>query len=481
MTDSVGEVLAGTQAHALPRLRVAADGRHLETVDGEPFLYLADTAWTLPQRLKWDDARHFLQRRREQGFTAVQLVALDPERDELMRDPAGHPALLGGDLDRPNELYFRYLDSVLNTAEELGLYVMLLPVWGQLVVGESWSGATFPRTVTADNAHRFGVWIGRRYRDRTNLIWCLGGDRQPIHKGVDYRDVWRRLAEGIAEGATGHSARWNEPSPVWDRMLMTYHTCFETETGEFSTMSYWTDEEAWIDFILLQSGHGRNVPAHLAVRREYERARTLPVLDAEPAYERMPTAWPEPAPLHGAWSVRMRAYWALLGGAFGHTYGHASVWCMISERERDEILDASWFAALEHPGAAQITILRRFLEATDFFRWKPAQSALAHDAGCDSTCVDAHRQAAVDRDGEFFIAYLSDGGQETIDLSCLRPGADHRGFWFDPRTGDVTPEFPVDASGPVRFTAPASGPENDWVLVVTCRAGRLAALEGNTS
>ena len=177
----------------LERLRVSADGRRLVTASGRPFLYLADTAWTLPQRLKWDDARYFMERRREQGFTALQIVALDPERDVEMRDPAGNPALIGGDLDHPNDTYFASLDRVLDLAEELGFYVLLLPGWGQLVVGENWGGATFTKTVTADNAFAFGEWIGTRYRDRTNLIWCLGGDRQPIHKGVDYRAVWRRL------------------------------------------------------------------------------------------------------------------------------------------------------------------------------------------------------------------------------------------------------------------------------------------------
>lgn len=460
----------------LERLRVSADGRRLVTASGRPFLYLADTAWTLPQRLKWDDARYFMERRREQGFTALQIVALDPERDVEMRDPAGNPALIGGDLDHPNETYFASLDRVLDLAEELGFYVLLLPVWGQLVVGENWGGATFTKTVTADNAFAFGEWIGTRYRDRTNLIWCLGGDRQPIHKGVDYRAVWRRLAEGIGIGVTGEECRWNEPSPGWDRLLITYHTCFELETGEFSTMSYWTDDEAWLSFITLQSGHGRDTASHMTIRREFERPRTLPVLDAEPAYERMPMNWPQLFPLHDDWIVRMRAYWALLAGAFGHTYGHASVWCMISEKERNDVLDATWFEALSHPGAAQMGFLRAFAEAMDLPRWVPAQRILAHEAVCSDECVDRHRQAAVDVDGEFLVVYLSDGGAETVDLGGLRSDRAFQAIWFDPRTGTTAGErfaVPRDASA---FVAPTTGPGCDWLLVMTSRPEQLEAL-----
>ncbi|MDD3403473.1 MAG: DUF4038 domain-containing protein [Hespellia sp.] len=41
-----------------------------------------------------------------------------------------------------NERYFAYLDWILDKAEEYGFYVLLLPVWGQLVVGENWMGQT---------------------------------------------------------------------------------------------------------------------------------------------------------------------------------------------------------------------------------------------------------------------------------------------------------------------------------------------------
>lgn len=460
----------------MERLRVSADGRHLETASGRPFFYLADTAWTLPQRMKWDDARHFMQTRRAQGFTALQIVALDPERDVEMRDPAGNPALVDGDLARPNEAYFAYLDRVLDLAEEFGLYVLLLPVWGQLVVGASWGGGTFPKTVTAQNAHGFGRWIGDRYRHRGNIIWCLGGDRQPIHDGVDYRDVWRRLAEGIAEGVTGQACAWNVPSAARESVLMTYHACFEMETGEHSTMSYWTDEEAWISFIVLQSGHGRHTASHVSLRAEHDRERTLPVLDAEPAYERMPMNWPQLFPLHGDWIVRMRAYWAVLGGALGHTYGHASVWCSISERERNEVLDVTWFEALSSPGAGQMTVLRHLAEALEAHRWRPAPSMLAHESECSAACVDHHRQAALDRDREFAIVYLTDGGRERVDLSVLAGEAPLQAVWFDPRLGTLHAEaFPVPR-GEVVVDAPGQGEGDDWLLVVTSREGDLARL-----
>lgn len=458
----------------MERLQVSSDGRRLVTEQGTPFCYLADTAWTLPQRLKWDDALYYLNRRKMQGFTAVQVVALDPERDQLMRDPAGNPALLDGDVSRPNPAYFDYLDKLLDATEQLGLYVLLLPAWGQLVVGEDWGGRTFPRTITADNAYGYGRWLGERYADRPNLLWCLGGDRQPIHRGADYRDVWRRMAEGIGRGVTGIDCSAQEPSPAWEQVLITYHTCFERETGEYSTMSYWSDEEAWLRLILLQSGHGLETASYRVVQREHERERTLPVLDAEPAYERMPMNWPELYPLHDDWIVRKRAYWSLLAGAAGHTYGHASVWCMIAEKERDEVLSQSWFEALESPGAAQMTVLRTLVESVPPDRWIPAQELLGHVRRCPEGCLDDHRQAVRDSEAEFVLVYLSSGGTEQVDLSSLGAGS-IVAAWFDPRTGAVTdgPTIMRGHGGPVSVTTPTQGRGCDWVLVAA-RSDRWA-------
>lgn len=62
-------------------LRVAAKGRHLEHVDGTPFLWLADTWWDgFTDRLTNDQFAHLAQQRAEQGFSVVQIVAgLYPE------------------------------------------------------------------------------------------------------------------------------------------------------------------------------------------------------------------------------------------------------------------------------------------------------------------------------------------------------------------------------------------------------------------
>ncbi len=458
----------------MERLRISENNRYFVRGDGKPFIWIADTAWTMPQRMKWDDADYYMQKRKAQGFTVLQIVALDPERDVEMRNPAGKKALIDDNLLTPNEAYFEYLDWILDKAEEYGFYVLLLPVWGQLVVGHDWAGRTYERTVTEGNAYEYGCWIGSRYKDRKNIIWCLGGDRQPIHLGVDYKDVWRRMAEGLAKGITGKELGYDSSTGEWRELMITYHACHEMETGECSTMSYWTGDEAWISFIMLQSGHGTKPKNYELVKKEYDRPVAMPVWDGEPAYEMMPTTWPVIKEFHGDWIVRKRAYWSLFAGSFGHTYGHASVWCTISERERNEISKYTWYEALEHPGAYQIKVLRDFLESRDLSSCRPAQEILKSQEGDKEEEMDQHLQACISREGSFACIYFPSGGKAAVDVSGLA-GKQLQLWWFNPRDGKCYLDAATQTEQPAEVTvsggvlevgAPTQGSKEDWVLVI---------------
>lgn len=469
----------------MERLRISNNKRYFVTADGTPFPWLADTVWTMPQRMKWDEVEYLMKRRKAQGFTVLQICALDPERDVEMRTPAGEPALLGNDLNHPNVRYFEYLDYILDRAEEYGFYVLLLPVWGQLVVGDDWGGGIYEKVVREDNAYAYGQWIGQRYKDRGNILWCLGGDRMPIHKGTDYRNVWRRMAEGLANGLTGENVRYNEPSPVWESLMITYHACHEAETGLCSSMSYFDDGEQWIRFIMLQSGHNSTPKNYELIRAEYEREHTMPVWDGEPAYEMMPTAFPTSmdVPRHGSWMVRRRAYWGLLAGGFGHTYGHASVWCSISEKECyssnrtpiNVMSPCTWYEALDNEGAEQMRHLRAFMESLQIMTATPCQEILVEDCLREGE-LDCHAQAAVGADGSYVCIYLPAGGKAKLDLSSVWD-SDQIVLWcwsprdgkFYDRAGNLTEQGEVmtPIGHELVVTPPTEGEGQDWILILT--------------
>ncbi len=421
----------------MDRLSISKDGRFFVTADGTPFRWLADTAWTVPARLKWDDVQYYMKTRKEQGFTVLQMVVLDPEFNEEMRNPCGTAALHDQDLLKPDEAYFSYVDWVLDQAEHYGFYVLLLPVWGELVVGWDWSGGTHKKYVTEQNAESYGLWLGKRMKHRNNILWCLGGDRMPVCRGEDYRPVWRALAEGLAYGLTGKRLRCDGDREEWKKLLFTYHACHEAETGLCSTFSYWTEEDAWISFIMLQSGHGAFKKNYALIEDELADHPGFPVWDGEPAYEMMPMTWPveDENSFHGTLIVRKRAYWALLAGAFGHTYGHASVWCTATQKDKNQICRVTWDEAIHSEGSHQMKILRDFMEAFPASVLTPCQERLLRQSA-EEDVLDTHEQAAADISGGRLAVYFASNTEERIDLTGLWDGKVYGG-WFNPSDGSV--------------------------------------------
>lgn len=459
----------------MEKLAISKNGRYLIRPDGTPFPWIADTGWTVPSRLKWDDVLHYLKVRKQEGFTVLQMVVLDPEFNPEMQNPCGIKALRNGKLDQRNEEYFTYVDWVLDEAEKLGFYILLLPVWGQLVVGEDWSGNTYEKTVREDNAFEYGRWLGKREAARPNVLWCLGGDRMPVHNGTDYRKVWRELAEGLAFGLTGKKLSWNQNHEEWKKLMLTYHPCHERETGECSTFSYWTDEEAWISFIMLQSGHGITPKNYELIQKEYERTNAMPVWDGEPAYEAMPTEWPitPETKFHGPDIVRKRAYGSIFAGAFGYTYGHASVWCTVSEKERNELARYTWTEALMSEGAHQMKILRDFLETFPAESYYPCQKALIEQSRNPDRLAD-HRQACISRDRRILLVYFYRKVIESLDLQQLLeqrgPQESIRYAWFNPADGTVSRTQTItdeNLSGGIwKVHFPEDADDGDRVLII---------------
>ena len=233
----------------LPRITVSENHRFLITETGEPFFWLADTDWEIFHRLTLEEAEFFLKNRQSKGFNVIQAVAL-AEFDGLHTPNAyGEYALLEDDPTRPNEAYFRHVDAVIRMAADHGIYVALLPTWGDKVA-HMWGVG--PIVFNEENACIYGRWLGERYRGDTNIIWVLGGDRPAFTDTHDYRPIWRAMAAGIDEG-------------VGRRVIKTYHP-----SGRQSS-SQWLHEEEWLDFNMMQSGHGsgRSTPTWEMITHDY--------------------------------------------------------------------------------------------------------------------------------------------------------------------------------------------------------------------
>jgi len=423
----------------LQLLQVSADQRHLEYADGTPFFWLGDTAWELFHRLDREEATFYLEDRAAKGFTVIQAVAL-AELDGLNTpNPYGHTPLIDNDPAQPNAAYFEHVDFIVQKANDLGMYIGMLPTWGDKF-NLKWGVG--PVVFTEENASAYGTWIAERYRDDA-IIWITGGDRNP--ETPEQEAIVRSMAEAIDAVHGGDQ-------------LMTYHPM-----GGFLS-AQWFKDDPWLDFNMYQSGHGRfDNPNYQLAERGYALTPIKPVLDGEPRYEDHPVNWNPDEGWFMEFDTRQAAYWPMLSGAMGHTYGNHNIWQMW-QPGRDPISSARtpWREAVGHIGSTQMGYMRRFFESRPWTLLRPATDQLQGD----NPEGPMHQRMAVAEDGSYLVAYSPYGTPLSFDLDMIT-ATDRTAYWFDPRAGTSTAIAGVPAEGVHTFTPPGT-PErgNDWVLLV---------------
>src|SRR5215471_1792291 len=184
---------ASAFAAVAPKLKITENRRYLQYENGKPFFYLGDTAWELFHRLNREEAVQYLTNRAQKGFTVIQAVVLAQLGGLTVPNPYGDLPLINGDPAKPNEAYFRHVDFIVNKAEELGMFVGMLPTWGS-----HW--ALGKAAFSPANARQYGRFLGARYKDKP-IIWILGGDRL-ITKDEE-RAIIDAMAAGLTEGDGG--------------------------------------------------------------------------------------------------------------------------------------------------------------------------------------------------------------------------------------------------------------------------------------
>lgn len=432
-------------ASPLPQLKISANRRFLVTESGQPFFWLGDTAWELFHRLNREDADQYLKNRAEKGFNVIQAVAL-AEFDGLTAPNAyGHRPLIDNDPLRPNEAYFEHVDWIVARANARGLYVGFLPTWG-----DKWNKkwGVGPEVFNPANAEAYGEWIGRRYR-RSGLVWILGGDR-PVENDQQ-KEIVEAMARGLRKGDGGAH-------------LITFHpTGGSSSSGPFHNAD-------WLDFNMRQNGHAAEFTGRYdQTRVDYERSPVKPVLDGEPIYEGHPVAFDARKFGHSvAADVRRPFYWDVFTGAFGHTYGHHSVWSMhAAGRAPVNSPLMPWSQAIDEPGAFQVGIGRRLMESRPFLTRVPDDSLLVPTEFPTLIPGAGVRRFVATRDetGSYAMIYVPVGRSFQVHLDKLA-GQRIKAWWFNPRDGQAKLLGTFRKQGIQSFTPPTPGELLDWVLVL---------------
>jgi len=438
------------------KLKVSANKRFLQHADGAPFFYLGDTAWELFHRLNREEATTYLTDRANKGFTVIQAVALAELDGHTVPNSYEHLPFIDYDPARPDikegpdNDFWDHVDYIVHKANSLGMYIGFLPTWGRY-----WhEGAGVKNNLplfNVENAEAYGEFLGARYKD-AEIIWILGGDRN-VENDV-HAEIIRAMARGLKKGDGG-------------RHLMTFHP----RGGGTSSQYFHTDE--WLDFNMRQNGHNADYTgSYSKTADDYALQPTKPVIDGEPLYEDHPLSFNAPRLGHSiASDVRRSLYWDLFEGAFGHTYGHHSVWQMYDPVKRRQPINnplISWQEAINRPGAAQMMYGRLLMESRPFLTRIP-DSTIIVTSNVPTAMPGAGRYRFVatrDEAGTYTMIYAPVGREFTVRMDVIK-GSKVVIWWYNPRNGQATAigTFANDRKERT-FMPPDPGEMTDWILVL---------------
>lgn len=435
----------------LPVLKIASNKRVFETKPGKTFFWLGDTGWLLFVKCNREEAIQYLDTRKAQGFNIIQVMVI---HDLHNRNIYGHDALLNANLATPavtpgNDYrdakaydFWDHAEFIIDEAAKRGIYMALVAVWGSNVKGGN---------VTAKDAETYARFLVQRFGKKSNIVWLNGGDI----KGSDGMDVWKTIGNTLRQYDKTH--------------LIGFHP-----RGRNSS-SAWFHHEPWLDFNMFQSGHRSYAQDTIAEEKlhygednwkymndDYRLKPVKPSFDGEPSYEDIPYG------LHQAnqpyWQdheIRRYAYWSVLAGGCGFTYGHNAVMQFYSPGDSGTSYfpKQSWQEGLKAPGAGQMHFLKELMQSKNFREQVPAQE-LVTDNG------ERYERVAAARGKDHAFFYVYTGRTFTVATQQLKfiPG---KASWFRPATGERTVVKDFKAGTTNRFDPPGEAAKgNDWLLIL---------------
>lgn len=446
-------IAACTVSHepkALERLQISANHRYFATGQEEPFFWLGDTGWLLFAKLTREEADRYLDDRKQKGFNVIQVMVLHTlgaanayGDSALINKDACKPLLTEGNTpgDSIQYDYWDHVDYIVSAAEQRGLYMALVPIWGSNVK----SGH-----VTSAQGEALAAFLARRYRNRPNIVWLNGGDI----KGSDSMQVWNTIGTTLRKEDPGH--------------LITFHPRGRTQS------STWFHNAAWLDFNMFQSGHRRydqdTSKAELRygednwryVNVDYAKMPAKPTFDGEPSYENIPQGLHDT--LEVRWNdaaVRRYGYWSVFAGGCGYTYGDNSVMQMLTPKDTKSAYGAKdyWYDALNDKGAGQMVHLKNLMLSRPYFERVP-DTTLVADQG------QRYAFVAATRGKTYAFMYTYTGRLFTVTMGKIN-GSKVKASWYNPRDGQTTDAGTFDNTGTATFDPPGDTADgNDWVLIL---------------
>ncbi len=332
----------------MERLTINSQNNGFE-LNGKPFFYLADTAWSVFTNATLDEWEYYLKFRKQQGYNTIQINTL-PQWDRSLNKVEEYPFALKldktFDFAQWNQSYYNRARKMCAIAKEYGFQLALVVLWTNYVPG-TWGSEMCPDNILPyELIPEYVSYMVEQFEEFSPVYIVSGDTGFDTAESIDhYREVLKCLNELSKDSLKA----------------------FHIKRG----YSYIPEEFLdGIDFYMYQSGHNRDEQ-----RKAYELAEVFltqypkkPVVNAEPCYEQMGYS----RQLYGRFNqedIRKAAWTSILAGASaGITYGAHGIWNWKKESEipnpiLGEGFDGSdsWYRAVHYPGAWDYGWLKHFV------------------------------------------------------------------------------------------------------------------------
>jgi hypothetical protein len=436
-------------------LKVSSNGRYLVDQNNRPWRVQADAAWLMSTNATPAEVDTYLATRKTQGFNSFYLMAMVHPvgyGSASPNAPNNHdgvaPFTTPNNFLTPNEPYWAWIDSIIDKAAAQGMVVMLAYNYlGYNGGDQGW--ATVVAGMSAANAKTWGIWLGNRYKAKTNILWFACGDyTPPVGSQLETNVV--ATIQGIKEaGAT-------------QLFMAEMNTWASIPTLESTAIGPYMDMNSYYGY---GTGPGN---CYLQADEAYRVSPAKPAWVQEGGYEYENNTGQFPA--DSSWGTRRTRFWnSLAGGTAGDGFGSRDAWQW-----------QNFPAGLSTPGANASQYAFALFSTLPWWDLRPSgtgngfagKTLITSGAGTwggTDTVV-----SSVTSDGAYLLAYIpgTNGGSSTksitVDMTAMAGTA--RARWFNPTTGTYSTagagSYPN--TGTQSFTTPGAngGGGNDWVLVL---------------
>ena len=305
---------------------------------------VGDSPQSLMVNLSAADAASYLADRGTNGFNTVLVDAIcttytyGPANASLLNGTLPFTKTVSGgsyDLTAPNEAYFAYLDQVINLAATNGIEVMLDPIE---------TGGWLPTMLAngTNSCRAYGQYLGNRYKNFPNIIWCSGNDFQ-VWSTAANDAVVLAVAQGLKDMDTNH--------------LQTIELGYSLSSS--------LDDANWAPLVGLNAAYTYS-PTYAEVLHAYNQSGAMPTFMVEANYE---FGWNTDTDGGSTRNLRMQEYWTMLSGASGQLYGN----------ENTVGFTSGWQGQLDTPGVVQLGYLRNLFGSRAWYNLVPDQTSHLRD------------------------------------------------------------------------------------------------------